>query len=55
MRAGLSVGEASGAPVCSEYAPPFTFGGEVYSVTIDVSGDLIEDDEATLRRLMARQ
>jgi arylsulfatase len=35
--------------------PPFTFTGEIHSVTIEVSGDLIEDDEATLRRLMARQ
>ncbi len=55
LTAGLGVGEASGAPVCPEIERPFRFGGEIHSVTIDVSGELIEDDEATLRRLMARQ
>jgi arylsulfatase len=55
LTAGLSVGEAPGAPVSPEYEPPFTFGGEVHSITINVAGELIEDDEATLRRLMARQ
>jgi arylsulfatase len=55
LTSGLVIGTAPGAPVCPGYEPPFTFGGTVRSVTIDVSGDLIEDDEATLRRLMARQ
>ncbi len=31
------------------------FSGMLHSVTVDVSGDLIEDDEATLRRMMAQQ
>jgi arylsulfatase len=51
----MLVGEAPGAPVAPGIEPPFTFTGEIHSVTFDVSGDLIEDDEATLRRLMARQ
>jgi arylsulfatase A-like enzyme len=55
LTAGLVVGTAPGAPVCPDYEPPFTFGGTIHSVEIDVSGELIEDDEATLRRLMARQ
>ena len=54
-RGSSTVGEAPGAPLCPDFAPPFKYGGEIYSVTIDVSGDLIEDDAATLRRLMARQ
>jgi arylsulfatase len=51
----LLVGEAPGAPVAPGIEPPCTFTGTIHSVTFDVSGDLIEDDEATLRRLMARQ
>jgi arylsulfatase len=53
---GLSCGYDFGAPVLeSVYKPPFTFTGTIHSVTVDVAGDLIEDDEATLRRLMAQQ
>ncbi len=53
---GLSCGYDFGAPVLeSVYKPPFTFTGTIHSVTLDVSGELIEDDEATLRRMMAQQ
>lgn len=55
LTSGLGVGEAPGAPIFEGYEPPFEYGGVIHSVTIDVSGELIEDDEATLRRLMARQ
>ena len=55
LTSGVIVGEAPGAPVCAEYEPPFAFTGTVHSVTFDVSGDLIEDDELTVRRLLARQ
>ncbi len=55
LTSGVVVGAAPGAPVAPEYEPPFAFEGTVHSVTIDVSGELIEDDEATLRRLLARQ
>jgi len=51
----LTVGEAPGAPVCPDVVSPCTFTGTVHSVKFDVTGDLIEDDELTLRRLMARQ
>ena len=52
----LVVGELRGSPFCPDIErAPFTFTGEIHSVTFDVSGDLIEDDEMTLRRLMARQ
>ncbi|MEM9034339.1 MAG: arylsulfatase [Actinomycetota bacterium] len=55
LTSGVRVGWAPGAPVGPEITPPFEYGGVIHSVTVDVSGDLVEDDEATLRRIMARQ
>jgi arylsulfatase A-like enzyme len=53
---GLSCGYDFGAPVLNGvYQPPFTFTGKIHSVTVDVSGDVIKDDEAEMRRLMAQQ
>lgn len=52
---GIVCGADSGSPVWDKYQPPFKFTGTLYSATVDVSGDLIQDDEATLRMLMARQ
>ena len=52
---GLTCGSNPGLPVTSEYASPFKFTGTIYSVTVDVSGDLIKDTEAELRVVMARQ
>jgi arylsulfatase A-like enzyme len=53
---GLSCGYDSGAPVAAHvYKPPFTFTGTIHDVVVDVSGELIEDEEATMRRLMAQQ
>lgn len=37
-----------------EYQPPFEFTGRIYSVTVDVSGQLIEDKEAEVQMLLAR-
>ena len=61
----LVFGIAGGAVACGvdgpspvvpyDYAPPNAFTGTINTVTIDVSGELIEDDEATMRRLMAHQ
>jgi arylsulfatase len=53
---GLSCGYDSGAPVLAGvYESPFTFTGTIHSATVDVSGELIEDDEASLRRMMSQQ
>jgi arylsulfatase len=52
---GLSCGYDFGAPAGDGYAPPFTFNGTLHSVTFDLSGELITDDEAELARLMAQQ
>jgi arylsulfatase len=52
---GIQCGADTGASVVPHYKPPFRFTGTLYSVTIDVSGDLIQDAEAEMRRVMARQ
>jgi arylsulfatase A-like enzyme len=52
---GLSCGYDFGAPAGEGYAPPFAFTGKIHSVTYDVAGELIADDEGEMRRLMAQQ
>ncbi len=52
---GLSCGYDFGAPATSGYEPPFEFTGTIHSVTFDVSGDLIKDEEAEIARIMAQQ
>jgi len=37
------------------YAAPFAFTGKIKQVVIDVTGELIKDDEVELNRLMAQQ
>jgi arylsulfatase A-like enzyme len=55
LTGGITVGADPGAPVAPFYSSPFEFTGTVHSVTFDVSGDVIKDDEAELRRILARQ
>lgn len=53
---GLSCAYDALAPVLPDvYQSPYAFTGTIHSVTIDVSGDLIEDDGATLKMIMAQQ
>ncbi|MQS15527.1 arylsulfatase [Streptomyces kaniharaensis] len=52
---GASIGYDFGEPVLDDYAPPFEFTGTIHEVTVDLSGDLIQDDEAMVQRLMAQQ
>ena len=52
---GLSCGYDFGSPAAEEYEPPFAFDGTIHSVTIEVSGEVIADDEAELARMMAQQ
>jgi hypothetical protein len=52
---GLSCGYDYGAPAAEGYEPPFPFNGTIHSVTFDLSGELIADDEAELARMMAQQ
>jgi arylsulfatase len=44
-----------GAAVTTRYRGPFAFTGTIHKVTVDVSGELIKDDEATVRMVLARQ
>jgi arylsulfatase len=52
---GLSCGYDFGEAVSHEYHAPFTFTGTIKHVTVDLSGELIEDDESTVRRMIAQQ
>ena len=51
---GLSCGFDFGSPA-AEYTPPFPFTGTIRQVAVDLGGELIVDDEASLRMLMAQQ
>jgi arylsulfatase len=52
---GMVCGADTGSPVTPAYKPPFRFTGTLNQVTIDVSGELIRDDEAEMRMVMAHQ
>ena len=45
----LTCGANPGSPISDDYASPFKFTGTIHSVTVDVSGKLIDDPEAELR------
>jgi arylsulfatase len=55
LTGGVTVGADPGAPVAPDYEPPFAFTGKIHAVDVDVSGDVIKDTEAEMRRIMARQ
>ena len=55
LSAGASVGCDPGSPAIPDYKPPFEFTGKIYNVVVDVTGDLIKDDEAHSKMIMARQ
>jgi hypothetical protein len=52
---GLSCGFDFGAPAAEVYQPPFPFTGTIRQVAVELAGELIADDEAALRKLMAQQ
>jgi arylsulfatase len=53
---GLSCGYAAYDSVdLTAYSAPFSFTGTIKQVVVDVSGELIQDDEAELNRLMTQQ
>lgn len=52
---GFVCGADAGSPVCDRYQAPFRFTGKLHSATVDVSGDLIVDEEHALKVAMARQ
>jgi hypothetical protein len=52
---GLTCGRDDGSVVTDAYQAPFAFTGELEKVVVDVSGELIDDQEAQLRNMMAHQ
>jgi arylsulfatase len=52
---GFLCGTDGGSPVWDKYQPPFKFTGMLHHVTVDVSGDLIKDDESAFKAIMMRQ
>jgi arylsulfatase len=55
LASGAAVGADPGSPVTDSYQAPFEYTGKLYRVTIDVSGEFIQDTEAEMRAVMARQ
>ncbi len=55
LGSGIVCGRHAGSPVTDVYTPPYEFTGTINSVVVDVSGDLIQDSEAQIRMVMARQ
>ena len=55
LTGGIVCGADPGAPVTPDYEPPFRYTGTLYSATVDVSGELIKDDELELRAMLAKQ
>ena len=51
----LTCGANPGSPITDDYPGPFRFTGTLHSVTVDVSGELITDDEAEMKLHLARQ
>ncbi|MGD6850838.1 MAG: arylsulfatase [Candidatus Bathyarchaeia archaeon] len=51
----FSVGEAPSSPVTPDYHGAFKFKGKIYNITIDVGGEQVEDIEAKMRNILARQ
>jgi arylsulfatase len=51
----LTCGADPGSTVTDAYAAPFRFTGTLHKVTVDLSGELIQDKESELRVAMARQ
>lgn len=55
LAAGVSIGLDTGSPVMTDYPPPFAFTGTIKKALVDISGELIEDNEAKMKMYMARQ
>ena len=55
LAGGIICGADAGSPVWDKYEPPFRFSGRLYSTTIDMSGELIVDEEHKAKMILARQ
>ncbi|MBV8104426.1 MAG: hypothetical protein JO223_07355 [Hyphomicrobiales bacterium] len=55
LSAGVCVGSDAGAPVMTDYKPPFAFTGTVKKALVDVTGEAVEDMAAKMKMYLARQ
>lgn len=55
LAAGVAVGHDPGSPAMPDYLPPFAWSGLIHRAFVDVSGTPIEDQEAQIREVLARQ
>jgi len=55
LTAGVVVGQDTGSPVVPDYKPPFAYPGRIRRALVDVSGAAVEDLEAEIRKVLARQ
>ena len=52
---GLTCGANPGSAITTDYTAPFPFTGNLHTVTVDLSGELITDTDSELRMAMVRQ
>jgi hypothetical protein len=55
LAAGVAVGHDPGSPAVPAYPPPFAWPGGIRRALVDVSGAPVEDQEARIREVLARQ
>jgi arylsulfatase len=55
MSCGDDCGDDFGEACTHKYRAPFVFTGTIRNVNVDLSGELIEDDESTVARMLAQQ
>ena len=55
LAGGYQCGSDPVSPATDAYQGPFPFTGTLYNVVVDVSGDLIKDDDAAMKMTLARQ
>jgi arylsulfatase A-like enzyme len=56
LTAGVAIGSDAGSPVMEDYPnSPFRYAGTIKKALVDVTGEMIEDQEAKFRMYLARQ
>ena len=55
LAAGVAVGSDPGSPAVPDYKPPFTWPARIRRALVDVSGAPVEDLQARIRQVLARQ
>ena len=55
LSASVCVGPDGGAPVMTDYKPPFVFAGTVKKALVDVTGEAVEDMAVKMKMYLVRQ